>query len=133
MPNRHDHDRNFSDDLYWTGNPYGNAFPDESEREEAEDEALSGELNAPVGRTFVGVGPKGYRRSDDKIKEEVCRLLYQNHDVDASHIEVEVVDGCVDLKGHVPLTGMRGAAEDLIREISGVKDVHNHLHVDSVM
>lgn len=124
--NRPDNDRNFSDDNYWTGNPYGNASPNEWNDYSEE------EYNRPVKRTFVGVGPKGYTRSDESIEEDVCRLLFHSRDIDATDMDVEVSDGCVHLTGSVPYNGMRGAAEDLAREVSGVKKVINELHVNSL-
>ena len=46
-----------------------------------------------------GKGPKGYRRTDDRVKEDVSESLYRDPDVDATDIEVEVKDGTVILKG----------------------------------
>ena len=52
-------------------------------------------------RKFMGKGPKGYRRSDDRIYEEVCEVLTRSHDLDASDIGVTVQHGTVILEGHV--------------------------------
>ena len=41
---------------------------------------------------FSGRGPKGYRRSDDRVKEEVCETLSLSPRVDATEIEVDVKD-----------------------------------------
>src|SRR5256885_12501149 len=43
----------------------------------------------------VGRGPKGYRRSDERIREEVMERLTFSPDIDASDVEVEVQDGVV--------------------------------------
>jgi hypothetical protein len=48
---------------------------------------------------FRGRGPKGYRRSDDRIREDVCERLTRDDRVDASNIEVTVKDGAVTLSG----------------------------------
>jgi osmotically-inducible protein OsmY len=81
------------------------------------------------GGGFAGRGPKGYTRTDDRIREDVCERLSHDDDVDASEIEVSVKDGEVTLRGMVMTRGMKHDAEDLAEEVSGVKDVHNELRV----
>lgn len=80
-------------------------------------------------RTFVGLGPKGYRRSDERIHEDVCEALMQAPSVDASDIEVNVKDGCVTLTGTVEARQDKREAEDIIEDIPGVDDVRNELKV----
>lgn len=74
-----------------------------------------------------GKGPKGWKRSDERIKEEVCEALYHSRDVDASNIEVEVKDGCVYLKGEVDSRDTKRLAEDTVENVAGVRDVQNAL------
>lgn len=50
---------------------------------------------------FVGRGPKSYRRSDQRIKEDIYDRLTEHGQVDASDIEVEVRETEVILKGFV--------------------------------
>lgn len=78
---------------------------------------------------FFGKGPKGYRRSDDRIKEEVCETLSRHPRIDASDIEVKVEDACVTLSGAVESREVKRAAEMAIENISGVDDVKNELRV----
>jgi BON domain len=78
---------------------------------------------------FAGRGPKGYTRTDDRIREDVCERLSHDDDVDASEIEVSVKDGEVTLRGSVMTRSMKHDAEDLTEQVSGVKDVHNELRV----
>lgn len=78
-----------------------------------------------------GKGPKNYSRSDDRIREDVCEYLMQDADVDASEIEVKVASGEVTLSGTVNSKDEKRRAEDAIERISGVKDIHNELHVES--
>lgn len=40
-------------------------------------------------------------KSDEEIKEEVLDFLFKDYNVDASHIEVEVNNRVVTLKGYV--------------------------------
>ncbi|HSI87466.1 MAG TPA: BON domain-containing protein, partial [Pyrinomonadaceae bacterium] len=78
-----------------------------------------------------GKGPKGYSRSDDRIKEEINEKLWFDDDLDASNIEVEVNSGEVTLTGTVEDRYTKRAAEDLVEGLSGVKHVQNNLRVDS--
>ena len=78
----------------------------------------------------MGRGPKGYHRSDDRIREEVSEELYRHPEIDASEIEVQVQNGEVTLTGKVEDRHQKRLAEDLAERISGVTDVHNQLKVD---
>jgi osmotically-inducible protein OsmY len=78
---------------------------------------------------FVGRGPKGYKRSDARINEDVCDRLADAPDVDASNIEVLVNNGEVTLSGTVSGREDKRRAEDLIENVSGVREVHNNLRV----
>ena len=77
--------------------------------------------------SFAGVGPRGYRRSDERIEEEVVQRLAEADWVDASEVAVEVSDGVVTLEGTVESREARRAAEDLVAEVAGVLDVINRL------
>ena len=78
---------------------------------------------------FTGRGPKGYQRSDDRVREDVSDALERDGEVDASEIVVTVASGEVTLEGTVPDRKSKRRAEDLIEDLSGVKEVHNHLRV----
>jgi osmotically-inducible protein OsmY len=75
---------------------------------------------------FVGRGPRGYRRSDERIREDVSERLCQHGQLDASDIDVQVVEGEVTLTGSVPTRQAKRLAEDLC-DVSGVREVHNQL------
>jgi hypothetical protein len=77
----------------------------------------------------AGKGPKGYRRSDDRIREDVCERLTEHPEVDAGEIEVSVKDGEVTLTGTVDERQAKRIAEDVAESVSGVKDVHNQVRV----
>src|SRR5438874_1118167 len=51
------------------------------------------------GKNFTGRGPKGYRRSDESIRDEVCSRLTRDPDVDPTDVEVTVNDGVVRFVG----------------------------------
>lgn len=78
---------------------------------------------------FRGRGPKGYKRSDERIREDVCERLTQDDRVDASNIEVTVKNCEVTLSGSVGSREEKRRAEDIIDDISGVTDVSNRLRV----
>lgn len=78
---------------------------------------------------FQGRGPKGYQRSDERIREDVCDRLADSPDVDASEIEVNVSAGEVTLTGSVQDRESKRRSEDLVESISGVREVHNQLRV----
>ena len=82
---------------------------------------------------YAGRGPKDYKRSDERIREEVCELLSSNDEVDATDIAVQVKDGDVMLEGSVPTRHMKRLAEDLAEEVLGVCDVYNTLRVTKPM
>lgn len=81
-------------------------------------------------RNFAGRGPKGWKRTDERIREEVCMALENSHEVDASHMEVQVEDGCVYLKGNIASKGMQRVAEDLVGSVPGVVDVFTLLKTE---
>lgn len=76
---------------------------------------------------FSGKGPKGYTRSDDRIREDVCDRLSADDELDASEITVVVSGGEVTLEGSVPDRRSKHRAEDLSDAVMGVQDVHNRL------
>jgi hypothetical protein len=77
----------------------------------------------------TGKGPKGYQRSDDRIREEISDALTMDGDIDASEIEIRVTSGEVVMTGSVDSRQAKRAAEDLAERIQGVKDVRNELRV----
>lgn len=78
---------------------------------------------------FRGRGPRGYRRSDDRIKEDVCQCLTDDSHIDATNIDVAVTDREVVLSGSVQTRAEKRHAEDLVERIPGVRDVINSLRV----
>ncbi len=79
--------------------------------------------------SHFGKGPKGYRRSDDSIYEDVCYDLTVSPDVDASDIQVSVKDGIVFLTGKVQGRKEKKMVEYEIENVSGVIDVQNQLTI----
>jgi len=78
---------------------------------------------------YRGHGPRGYTRSDERIREDVCDRLSDDPRVDASDIEVLVANGEVTLTGNVQDRQAKRRVEDLAEDISGVRNVQNGLRV----
>lgn len=78
----------------------------------------------------AGKGPKGWKRPDARILEDVCDMLERDSHIDASEIEVSVQDRIVFLNGKVETRLMKRHAENLIENVQGIIDVQNNLLVD---
>lgn len=78
---------------------------------------------------FTGRGPKGWRRSDERIREDVCERLTMHPDIDASDIDVQVREAEVTLLGVVDDRHAKRLAEEIIENISGVREVTNQIRV----
>lgn len=78
---------------------------------------------------FAGRGPKGYQRSDERLRDEVSDRLMEHDQLDASDIEVQVKDGEVMLTGTVADRWMKRLAEDVAEQVMGVRDVMNQIRV----
>jgi hypothetical protein len=94
-----------------------------------------GEMQRPIESTrgrFTGRGPKGYVRSDERIREDASDRLEQHGEIDASEIEVRVANGEVTLEGTVEDRRTKRLAEDIIETCPGVKQVHNRIRVQGI-
>jgi hypothetical protein len=76
-----------------------------------------------------GVGPRGYRRPDARILDDVCMRLTQHAQIDASDIEVEVEEAEVTLSGTVADRRQKRMVEANVERIAGVVDIHNRLRL----
>jgi osmotically-inducible protein OsmY len=75
-----------------------------------------------------GKGPKGYERSDERIRELVSERLTDHPEIDASEITVTVQGGKVTLEGSVDSRHIKNAVEDIAEQYS--QDVQNNLRVN---
>ncbi|RYZ94236.1 MAG: BON domain-containing protein [Proteobacteria bacterium] len=89
-----------------------------------------GEGMMDLVRGFFGVGPKNYRRQDDRILEDANEALFHDPHLDASEIEVSVKDGVIELRGTVNDRWSKWRAQDALDTISGVHDVQNRLRIE---
>src|SRR5215212_7366605 len=98
---------------------------DEAARRREQD-ARQGDQGAQHHR---GRGPKGYTRSDERIREDLCDRLTDDPTVDASEIEVTVTNREVTLSGTVDSREVKRRAEDIAESVGGVTHVQNNLCV----
>ncbi|MDB5424247.1 MAG: hypothetical protein JWQ29_1663, partial [Phenylobacterium sp.] len=77
-----------------------------------------------------GLGPKGYKRSDERISEDVHERLTDDAWLDASFILVTVAAGEVTLSGSVDGREAKHRAERIVEEVPGVAHVQNNLRSD---
>lgn len=82
-----------------------------------------------IGNGRRGLGPKGYVRPDERIREDVCDRLCDDAMVDASDIEVAVAGSEVTLTGTVESRRERRRAEECAERVTGVTHVQNNLRV----
>jgi osmotically-inducible protein OsmY len=69
------------------------------------------------------------RRPDASISRDVRDLLADAPDLDTSQVDVSVREGAVTLSGRVAQWYDKSLVEDLIGQVWGVREVHNHLSV----
>ncbi|RZT31358.1 BON domain-containing protein [Cupriavidus agavae] len=75
--------------------------------------------------------PKGYQRADERVRDDVCERLADDAHLDLSEVEVDVAAGVVSLRGTVRDRGQKHRIEDIADHVIGVKDVQNHLRVQT--
>jgi len=80
---------------------------------------------------YAGRGPKGYQRSDERIREDINDRLMADDRIDASDIDVKVKNGEVTLSGAVDDRYTKRLAEDVAESVMGVNDVMNQIRVGS--
>lgn len=78
---------------------------------------------------FYGHGPKGYKRSDERIREDLCDMIFRQGFIDASDVEVLLEGGVVRLVGTVSHRQDKRALEQMAERIHGVDEVRNELRL----
>ena len=81
------------------------------------------------GQGHRGKGPRNYRRSDERILEDLNQRLHDDPWLDASDLEISSEGGEVLLTGSVPDKFSKRRAEDLAESIRGVTSVANKLRI----
>lgn len=79
---------------------------------------------------YVGLGPQGYTRSDERIREDICDELTRRWDIDPRLVAVTVRDGEVTLKGTVESLEMRRFVDEVASACTGVTQVYDQLRIE---
>ena len=74
-----------------------------------------------------GKGPKGYRPSDERLRERICDRLTDDPYIDATDVDVSVANCEVTLSGTVATRRMKYSIEDLVADVPGVSAIHNSI------
>jgi osmotically-inducible protein OsmY len=94
------------------------------------EEQFRAERREEQGRRQVERGPRGRRRPDESLAQEIREILINDPELDATEIEVEVEGGAVTLTGVVDESDAKLLAEELVETLPGVREVHNRLTVE---
>jgi hypothetical protein len=78
-----------------------------------------------------GRGPKGYERSDERLREIICERLTDDPWIDASEVSIEVNNKTVRLTGTVDNRQTKYEIEELIERSTNVREIDNQLRVQS--
>lgn len=76
-----------------------------------------------------GKGPRNYKRTDERIMEDIIDQLTREQSVDLTELEIEVKDGEVFLSGRAHDRYIRHKVEDVTDGIPGVKHIENAIRV----
>jgi hypothetical protein len=106
----------------------GDPYREQRDQYEGTRYGMSAKYPAHSGR-YAGVGPRGYQRTDARIREDVSEILWRDAEIDASDIDVTVENGEVTLEGTVETRWTKRLAEDDAWAAGGVYDVHNRLRI----
>lgn len=81
--------------------------------------------------SYGGRGPRGYQRSDERLREMICERLTDDREIDASDISIDVRDQEVVLTGTVRNRSEKYHVEEVVDRCGGVKEIRNQLKVQS--
>jgi hypothetical protein len=118
-------EREYAYDLYGDG-------PDEDWSAAASKASLGaapGIRRGPKPAPKYPPGPKGYQRTDQRMREDICDQLMRTGHIDSSDVTVEVSGATVQLAGSVPVRWMKHVIENLADACPGVQDIENRISV----
>lgn len=71
------------------------------------------------------------RRTDKKIKEDICDFLAQVPLENCSEIKVHVDSGTVTLRGNVNKSQTKRTVEEIAEHVAGVNNIQNELRIQA--
>lgn len=116
--------RNFAHSEYGSQSGYGREYG----REERGDERHLGYGRAGQS-SHRGKGPKGYQRSDERLKEMIFERLMADASIDAEEVTIDVKDQAVTLTGTVADRAEKYHIEEIVDSCGGVAEINNQLKV----
>lgn len=81
------------------------------------------------GRAGAYTSPRGYTRTDERIRDDLCERLAYAGRINIRDVEVNVAAGVVHLSGTVQDRGQKYDIEEIAEAVFGVRDVENHIRV----
>lgn len=116
----------------FTGNDFGTAPPGTPSGfgVRGSDLGMGARDRAEDRGPHYGKGPRGYKRSDARILEEVCEAIADQGHIDATAVEVGVVEGLVTLRGTVEQRRDKKGLEHLVELIRGVEEIQNDIRLE---
>ncbi len=133
FPNSRGYDRGYGmgsspyyDDDYVNDNMYNTST---SDRDRYGSGRRYDGYESPYYGPYTGYGPRGWTRSDERIREDINERLTQDGRIDATNVNVTVTGGVAELSGSVDDRMQKRIAERIADSVSGVWDVHNHLAI----
>ena len=118
-------EREYAYDLYGDG-PDGGSAPAASKASPGAAPGMPRGLK-PVPK--YPPGPKGYQRTDQRMREDICDQLMRTGHIDSSDVTVEVSGAKVQLEGSVPVRWMKHIIENLADACPGVQEIENRISV----
>jgi osmotically-inducible protein OsmY len=88
-----------------------------------------GAAQTAVGSVMGKVKPESAPEDDTTLARKVETEVFRGPEVPKGDIVVDAVDGVVTLRGQVPAASMKDELERKARDVTGVRDVQNLLHL----
>lgn len=106
--------------------------PDDVDRSDAATSGTPGgpgQIEQEPGRGQRAGADPTVERSDAEIRDEIGRWLASQNEIDASNLDVLAAARMVTLVGNVPDYETKRRIEDYVRNVHGVREVHDQLLV----
>ncbi|WP_284454372.1 BON domain-containing protein [Cupriavidus campinensis] len=115
---------------------------DDDDRDQGEEHGALYNLGHRIGEAvsnFFGLDdddidkrnvPRGYTRTDERIRDQICERLTFTSGVDVGEVSVDVDKGKVTLSGTVHQRSQKYAIEDIADNTFGVTEVENNIRVE---
>ena len=86
---------------------------------------LSSWTNEPLRDNRGRRGPRNYKRSDERISDDIHERFDRHPRIDSREVTIEVNDGDVTLKGQVHTRLEKRMIEEMAEDVFGVRNVQN--------